>query len=56
MSASSSPRERLAAVPAEARRAFLAGLPAELLAEAAYDWPFWAGPISLNRPVSGVPG
>jgi phage terminase large subunit-like protein len=48
MSACSSPRERLAALPAEARRAFLAGLPVEVLAEAAYDWPFWARPDQLE--------
>ena len=50
MSACPSLRERLAALPAEARRAFLAGLPAELLAEAAYDWPFWARPDQLEPP------
>jgi predicted phage terminase large subunit-like protein len=41
-------RERLAALPAEQRSAFLAGLPAELLAVARYEWPFWARPDQLE--------
>jgi phage terminase large subunit-like protein len=47
---SASLRERLAALPAEVRRPFLNSLPLEVLAEARYDWPFWARPEQLEPP------
>jgi phage terminase large subunit-like protein len=43
-------RERLALLSAERRAAFFAGLPVELLAQARYDWPFWARPDQLEPP------
>jgi phage terminase large subunit-like protein len=45
---SASLRERLAAVPERERRAFLASLPAEVLAAAEHEWRFWARPDQLE--------
>ncbi len=45
-------RERLAALPVEQRAGFLEALPAEVLAAAAYEWPFWARPDQLEPPGS----
>ncbi len=41
-------RERLMAVPAAEREAFLRSLPLAVLAAAAYDWRFWARPEQLE--------
>ena len=50
MSTSPSLRERLLALPQEVRQAFLLSLPPAVLAEAQYDWPFWARPDQLEPP------
>ena len=43
-------RERIAALPAEQRAAFLDALPPEVLAAATYEWCFWARPDQLEPP------
>ena len=43
-------RELIAALPAEKRAVFLDGLPAEVLAAATHEWPFWARPDQLEPP------